>query len=417
MNVYFSPNTKEEMNTLFKLAQRNIWRNKRRTFITAAAIMFAVFFAIIMNSIQKGIWDNVEQGMVNSFIGYAQIHGNGYWEDQSLDYAFPINQAITDAVGKQAKVKTLVPRLEAFALASNIQSKGSLVIGIDPAKEDEFTNVAKNVTQGEYLNLNDSSVLVAEGLAEYLSLSVGDTIVLTSQGYRGANAAGAYPIKGLLKFSSPALNQQMVYLPLPLAQKFFAAEGLVSAAILNMDNARDLNKTITSLANDLGENYEVMDYTQLIPDLLQAREMDEAGGKMMLIILYVIITFGIFGTILMMVKERQYEFGVLTAIGMKRQKLSLTVWLETVFLGLIGTLAGMVLASPIIYYFNIHPIKIEGDMAKAYETFGVEPLITSSLNPSIFISQALTVFIIVTLLAIYPMRKISKLNPIEAMRT
>ena len=67
---------------ILKLASRNIWRNKRRTLISASAIMFAVFFGIAMNSVNKGVFDHMENGMISSFIGFAQIHGEGYWEDQ-----------------------------------------------------------------------------------------------------------------------------------------------------------------------------------------------------------------------------------------------------------------------------------------------------------------------------------------------
>ena len=402
---------------ILKLARRNIWRNKRRTLISASAIMFAVFFAIAMQSINKGIFDHMENGMISSFIGFAQIHGNGYWEDQTLDHAFLVDKNINQLSSKYNDIEDFVPRLESFALASNHSiTRASQIIGIHPEKEDAMTEVSQKIVKGSYFSMNDSSVLMAQGLAELLELSVGDTLTLTSQGFRGVNAAGLYIIKGLLKFPSPELNKQLIYLPLPIAQNLFGAEDRVTSLVVNTNKPSKIKSTVKKLRLDLGEEYEVMNYEELIPDLIQAREFKEAGGLFMLFILYAIITFGIFGTILMMLKERQYEFGVLTAIGMKRHFLGAIVWLETVFIGFIGSIAGIVLGASLAYYLKMNPVKVKGEAAVAYEEFGIEPLIMAATDNSIFINQALTVFIIVTILAIYPILTILKLKPIEAMR-
>ena len=66
---------------LLTLAWRNIWRNKRRTFITIASVAFAVFFAVFMQSIQKGAWDHMLDNVVNFYYGYAQVQQNDYWEE------------------------------------------------------------------------------------------------------------------------------------------------------------------------------------------------------------------------------------------------------------------------------------------------------------------------------------------------
>ena len=93
-----------------------------------------------------------------------------------------------------------------------------------------------------------------------------------------------------------------------------------------------------------------------------------------------------------------------------------SVWLETIFLGLIGSLAGILLASPIVYLLHSRPVPLTGEAASAYEKFGIEPVIMSSTDPMIFINQALIVLFIVTILALYPLRKISQLQPVLAMR-
>ncbi len=406
------------MNTIIKLAGRNIWRNKRRTLITAASVMFAVFFAIAMQSVNKGMFDHMEFGMVKSFVGFAQIHSDGFWEDQTLDNAFVLDENIQQSASKYKDIDNLVPRLESFALCSgNKVTKGAMVVGIDPEKENQLTNLKDKIVKGKYFSDGDSSVIIAEGLAKHLGLTVDDTLVLLSSGYQGANAAGLFVIQGILKFPSPELNKQMVYLPLGTAQEFYNAYDMITTAVVNSTKPEKIKSTVSKLSADLGETYEVMNYEELIPDMIQARKLKENGQFFMLIILYAIIASGMFGTILMMIKERQYEFGVLTAIGMKRKQLSLIVWLETVFIGFIGVIGGCLISLPLVIGMKMYPVAVQGEMAQAYEEFGIEPLIMTSTAPEIFINQAITVFILVSLMAIYPTLKILKLKPVEAMRS
>jgi ABC-type lipoprotein release transport system permease subunit len=351
-------------------------------------------------------------------MGFAQIHSNGFWEDQTLDNAFVLDESIEQSASNYNDIENLVPRLESFALCSgNKTTKGAMVIGMDATKEDELTGLKAKISEGEYFAENDSTVLVAEGLAEYLGLGVNDTLVLLSSGYQGASAAALYIIKGIVKFPSPELNNQMVYLPLETAQEFYNAYDMVTTAVVNSTQPEKIKSTVSQLSADLGEEYEVMHYEELMPDMIQARQIKESGQFFMLIILYAIIASGIFGTILMMIKERQYEFGVLTAIGLKRRELSFVVWLETVFIGFIGVLAGCLISLPLVVGLKLNPVAVQGEMAAAYEEFGIEPLIMSSTAPEIFINQAITVFIMVTLMAIYPTFKILNLKPVEAMRS
>lgn len=410
------------MRTLFKLAWRNIWRNKRRTIITAASILFAVLLAAFMQSIQKGAWDRMVDNVVNFYFGYVQIHSKGYWEEQSLEKAFPMESALSDLPLQVPQIQALVPRLESFALAAHGEkTTGILVVGTDPLAEDNMTGLRKKLIEGNYFGADEDAVLLAQGAAENLQIKTGDTLVLISQGYHGANAAGKYVVKGIVKFGSPELNKQMVYLPLQTAQHFFGAPGLLTSLAVKIGEKQEASVAIDRLREklDTAQTYEVMGWEELMPELVEAREVDTAGNVIVLLILYVIIAFGIFGTILMMTKERSYEFGVLLAIGMKRHSMGFMVWLETVFLGLLGAVAGMIASLPLIYYFYVHPIdfgKFSKDMATAYEKFGFEPIFPAALDAGIFLQQALVVLAITSVMAIYPLIKIKTLRPVEAMR-
>jgi ABC-type antimicrobial peptide transport system permease subunit len=121
----------------------------------------------------------------------------------------------------------------------------------------------------------------------------------------------------------------------------------------------------------------------------------------------------------MMTKEREYEFGVLTAIGMRRWKLFSVIWWETVLVGFVGSIVGILISVPINYYYHKNPIDmaVMGEEAVAtYEKFGIEPVLPFAFEFSIFFYQALIIFFVTTILALYPYWKIKTLFPVEAMR-
>ncbi|WP_367391396.1 ABC transporter permease [Lewinella sp. LCG006] len=406
---------------LFTMAWRNIWRNKRRTFITLASVAFAVFFAAFMQSIQKGAWDHMLDNVVNFYFGYAQVQKAGYWEEQSLDEALMWTPELEQKILETEGVQQVAPRLESFALAAGADlTTGVLVVGVSPEAENQLTTLADRVVEGHYWPAQAQGALVATGVMERLGLGLQDTIILLSQGYHGVNAAGKYPITGVLKFGSPDLNKRMVYLPRQEAEQFFGAEGMATTLALDIDHKEQVPGIIQQLDSSLDTSqFAILGWEQMIPDLVDAKELDAAGNNLVLIVLYLIISFGIFGTILMMTRERSYEFGVLTGIGMHRWQLGLTVWLEIILLGFLGTIVGICLSLPLVYYLKLNPIDLSvmGEEAvQTYEKFGMEPILPALLDPAIFLWQAVIVFSITTILALYPWWKISQLQPIAAMR-
>ena len=403
---------------ILKLAWRNIWRNRRRTFITAASILFAVLFASLMEALQKGAWNNMINNVVNFYYGYAQVQQKGYWEDRTIDNAFVFDDSLTALPERIDRLPGVVPRLESFALASTgNKTFGVMVVGIDPERENTMTGLADRVEAGTYLhNGAEPAALLATGVAERLKLGVGDTILLISQGFRGVNAAGKYPVAGLVDFPSPDLNKQLLYLPLPEAQYFYGAYDRVTSLALNLDSNDDIPPVQRQITAALDTSaYQFMDWKAMMPELLEAKALDSAGNVIVYIILYLIIAFGIFGTILMMTKEREYEFGVLTAIGMRRGQLGLIIWLETIMLGLLGALSGIVLSVPLVWYFKVNPIRFSGEYAHMLEQYGFEPIFPAQLDWTIFATQALLVFLVTAVLALYPIWKIRRMQPVEAM--
>jgi ABC-type antimicrobial peptide transport system permease subunit len=133
--------------------------------------------------------------------------------------------------------------------------------------------------------------------------------------------------------------------------------------------------------------------------------------------LYVVIGFGIFGTIMMMTTERTREFAVLISVGMKRWKLIAVTTTETIIISMIGALAGVAVGIPIIVYFHLHPIPLSGEYAEVMLTYGLEPFLPFSAAPGIFLAQTAIVLGLAVVCAFYPYLVIRKLNPVAGLRS
>ncbi len=406
------------MKMYITLAWRNVWRNKRRSIITIISIAFAVLLACIMRSMQLGSYERMIENAARFYTGYAQVHDNGFWDDKVIDNVFTTNDELINIVANTKGVEAVVPRVESFALAAyETKTKGAMVLGVDPEKENLLTRPKEKLVKGSYLEPDDKSVLVGEGLSEYLGVGIGDTLVMISQGYHGANAAGIYPVKGILKFPVPEQNNQTVLLPIKEAQWFYSLENQLTSLALVIDKANHVNRIVKDISAQVDTTaLEVMGWETMMPDLVQGIEIDNISGKVMLWVLYAVIGFGMFGTFLMMTAERMYEFGVMMSVGMKRLIMQFIIFLEMVIMTSFGTLVGVIISLPIIIYYFNNPIYFSGESAKAFETFGVEPAYFFSMEPSLFFFQAWAIFLMAIILGLYPLIVILKLKPVKAMR-
>lgn len=358
------------------------------------------------------------KNVVKAYTGYIQIHRAGYTGDETVNNALFYTDSLRQKINLADNVKTLIPRLESFALASSeAQSKVAMVVGIEPEVENKMTKLEAKLLRGAYLEKNGEGVLVAEKLANYLKLDVNDTLVMLGQGYHGMSAAGKYPVRGIVHFPSPKLNNLMIYMTLRNAQNLLSLENGLSTLVVDLQNEDDLESTVEELENRLGEKYEVKSWQESLPELVQQIESDNAGGVLMLGILYIIIGFGIFGTVLMMVAERRREFGVMVAIGMHKTKLTIIVAIEMVFMAFLGLLGGAIASSPIMAYYYLNPIQLTGEMATMMEQFGIEAVMPLAFEWSVYSNQIGTVAIIVMIASAYPLFQILKLNLIRSLRS
>ncbi|MAS29077.1 MAG: transporter [Flavobacteriaceae bacterium] len=401
---------------LVKLAWRNIWRNKKRSLITISAIFIAVFLCIILRALQLGMYDNMINNVVGSYSGYIQIHSKGFWDEQIVDNSFSLNKDFLNEIESIDGVSNTLQRIQSGSLASlSDLSKFVFVTGIEPSKESSLTNWKKRLIDGQLLTGKSKSLNIGKGVAKYFDLKIGDTLVLLGQGYQGMQAVGAYPVSGILDLKNPTLNKITVFMTLSNAQDFLSAKNMITHLILNKQENKDEDAIALNVKNLLNnEAYEVMTWREMIPELEQTIKADSAGGLVMVFILYMIVAFGIFGTVLMMTQERKYEFGVLISIGMKKIRLIKTMIYETILLASVGVFLGIALSRPIIIFLS--PIKFPEEQAQMMENMGFEAVIPFMNTYDIPLTHGFIIFFISLIVCLYPLSVILKLDPIKAMK-
>jgi ABC-type lipoprotein release transport system permease subunit len=405
------------LKTYITLAWRNLWRNKKRTLIASASVFFAVVLALIMRSMQTGSYDYMIDTSVKTYTGYIQVHGKDYWEKRSLEESMILDKQKKEEIESVPGITHTVERFETFALlAYGNVTKVAQVAGIDPESEDQLTGLKGKVIRGNYLQSNSKGIILAEGLARLLNADTGDTIVIYGQGYHGVTAAELIPVQGIVKFTLPQQNKSFSFISIPYAQWIFSAPERITSLSIMVNEPGDVDKISDQVNDYFNNDYEVMTWRELTPELVQSIQIDNAQGIIMLGILYLVIAFGIFGTIMMMTAERVKEFGILISIGMKKSRLFLITTLETLFISFIGVAAGAVVSLPLILYLVKNPIPLTGEYADAMLAFGFDPVLPFAIDPGMYFAQIWTVLVIALLSGLYPMNFIRKIKSAEAIR-
>ncbi len=407
------------MKLLIKLAWRNIWRNKRRSILTLAAVTFAVLMAIGMRGIQLGTYALNIKSAVELFSSYMQIQAKGYNDTPKLSLCFKEDENLKLALKNTKGIESFSSRIYADGLISfKDNSRGVAIFGIEPEKEKDVTTFVKNIDKGNFFSSDSTNnIVIGSQLLKNLNAKIGDEIVLLAQGYDGSLGNQKYKIVGTVRLGVQELESTVVFMGLKSAQSLLAMNNNVNVIAIKANDLSNLSEIQKNLSSKIkNENLTVLPWNKVNPELQQAIQLDNVSGILFLGILIVIVAFGILNTVLMSVTERFREFGVILSIGMQQKKLTYLVYIETMFIAAIGLLFGNLLGYFVNYYFLLHPIVFGGELKKLYELYHFLPELRSSLQLSIFVYVSLSIIGISILSCLYPAYKVYKLEPLKGIR-
>ena len=408
------------MKLLTILAWRNLWRHARRTVLTILAVFFATFLTVVMRGLTIGTWEFNVKNSVEMFSGYLQVQRTGYQDSPSLQKCFAYDSALQARIMAVPRVHALAPRVQADGLVScRGNSSGGIVLGIDPASEQRISRFAQRVNAGTFFGLGSTDeVVVGYRLMENLRARIGDTIVVLAQGYDGVMGNQKFRVSGTVKLGAPEFDDMAVLMDIRAAQGLLALEGRVHVLAIALATLKDIEparRAIASLLPDDGTR-SVLSWDEVLPELRQAMDLDQATGWLFLGILIVVVAFGILNTVLMSVTERFREFGVSLAVGMRPGRLARLVALETAFLAAIGIASGALLGWLVNLYVALNPILLTGEFGAIYEEYGFVPQLMATASPEVVTLVCWIMLLVSFLAGLYPAYRVLKLEPLKGMR-
>jgi putative ABC transport system permease protein len=406
-----------------RMAWRNIWRHRRRTWLTATAMIFSNVLLVFMISLQYGSYDMMIANTLQAFSGHLQVQAPGYQDNPRLRTSIPAVEGLADelrqALGAALPGARVAPRATAFALASSEQrSFGIQLIGVQPDVEPGVSTLPGLVKTGRFLQRHDAAeIVIGSVMARNLKVSVGSEITLLGSGYDGSFAAGIVEVVGIFDSGSLDMDRSFAEVPLGYFQEMFALGdrgNSVAVAVDELAQVPAAAEIARSVASGRGQ-LAVLDWNALHPGLRQAIQADLSSGWFMYGVLIVLVAFSVLNTQLMSVLERTREFGMISALGVRPRRLATLVMLETTLMALIGLALGLLLGWLVALYFNVHGFSYPG-MEEIAQRYNLPAEMYPSLTAGTLLLGPSVVFAFCLLAAVYPALRLFRLRPVEAMR-
>ena len=406
-----------------RLAWRNLWRHKRRTWLTATAMIFSNVLLVFMICLQFGSYDMMIDNTLRAFSGHLQVQHRDYQDNPRLrssiagieDLAEELRQVLRD-VAPGARVAA---RAAAFALASSEQrSFGVQVIGVQPAAEAGVSTLPGLVSEGRYLQAGgQAEIVIGAVMARNLKVGVGDEITLLGSGHDGSFAAGVVEVVGLFESGSSDMDRSFAELPLDYFQDVFAMGGRGNTIAVAVDSLDAVPAAVAAARAAVADRADlaVLDWNALHPGLRQAIQADMSSAWLMYGVLIVLVAFSVLNTQLMSVMERTREFGMISALGVRPRRLAALIMLETALMAGVGFVLGLLLGALVSWYFQVHGFSYPG-MAEVAERFNLPAEMYPSISAFSLLLGPAVVFLFCLLAAVYPALRLFRLQPVEAMR-
>lgn len=404
---------------LFRLAWRNVWRNRRRTLIATAALAVAATALVWFRAMGDGMMDDVINSNTSNGTGHVVVQPVGFDKNPLIEKYLHNPQLLVDELESNPLVKAYAPRVEAKGLASSPEnSMGATIYGIDPTLEMSVSAFHTVITKGSYFSdVEDTGIIVGSKMAEVLNVEVGDLVAVHIQNLEGEVAAEAYEVKGIMHTGFTSLDNNLVLLPLPLVQKQVGYEGTYTKLVVIARDSNKLPELKSSVDAGISDKaVEVKTWEEISPAGYQMSQMVNASMVFFTLLLIVLCSFSMINTILMTVLERIREFGMMSALGIRPFQLFRLIIYESVIIALFGTIAGLSLGGTLSYINSIYGIDVSS-VSSGGKFMGIfSPVIIFHIKPGAFILAATMVFSTAVISAIYPALKTAKLKPIDAIR-
>ena len=402
---------------ILKIAFRNIFRQKRRTILTALAMIVGFTLSSVFIGWSDGAYGNIIAMFTRNRIGHIQVHREGYLNKPSLYKTISDYSAVGEAIQTIAGVEAWTPRVFGAGLGS-VDEKSTTVqiMGVDVARETETTRFDKKVIDGRVMGDTPSHhIVIGKGLAKTLSATLGSEMVLFSQAADGSIANDVYTIVGILESGDDATDRVTCYLNLEDAQELLVLQGRIHEIVLTVSKINQvptITKAIKAHLND--STLDVAPWQEVAKSFYRAMQADKQGDAIGRIVIMLIVAIGVLNSVLMSVLERTREYGVLKAVGTKPTQIFRLVICEVAIIALASICVGALLGVLANYLLSIYGITLPEEFTYGgikFETMYAE------VNARSLIIPAITVLLSAIVVGLFPAIKAARIMPAKAMRT
>ena len=406
---------------MFKLALRNLFRNKRRTALTVAAIAFGLSMMIWTVNFQKGGYTTMIRTGISSMAGHVVVQAKGYQEEKEVTMMVQGASDVADQLQAEFPDAVIASRITMGGLlTSTSTSTGAGLSGLQPEAEVQVQDLHEKVVEGSWLEDDDREIVIGKAMADALDVELGDKVVFMGQNGTDEVQSRMFRIKGIFRTGAAQMDGRVAFVHLAAAQELMDAEDVAHQVTVHLQDPEESFAAADRAEALVGrEDLDVLNWKEALPELAGMIQMDRASGDFMMAIIGIIVAFGVLNTLLMSVLERTREFGVMVALGMKPRQLFSLVLLEGLVLGGIGAIVGLglgLLASLQAVHQGIDYAAFTGTEAMEMEGIVMDTVMKGDWDPTRMAMYLAAAVIFCVLAAVYPAWSISRLQPVTAMR-
>ncbi len=402
------------MNQLFKMAFRDLGRNKRRSSLSALAVAIGTTLLLFIASVLRGEMRGALQNSIRLQSGHLQLRAISYdeskdslaWEDLIENPDQVIEQLIS-----LTQIESATPRLVASGIISlGDQSRGMRIIGLDPQAEPNQV-FRSGILEGEFLDQNDhEGILIGKPMADKFGLEPGDQVNLLVNTSDGTVDEQPFTVRGVYSTRTPAYDDNTVFMSLIKAQTITRTENHASLIFILLQNQDQSEAVAAALA---GSNFQVKTWQQLNELTTQFEDFANSFMYIFYLIVLGITATVVTNTLVMAVYERTREIGILSAIGMKARRIMSQFLTEAFLLATFGVIGGLILGLLITAWVGRVGFYIPA--MSAYSGILLGERIYPFLVASDVIGLTLAAYIITLFASMYPANLAARMEPVEAL--